>query len=678
MIKHDTYAGSRRTKQVVCTVSAAALMLGVSEAATVGLHFQEHYCAAPAYSGFPVTLTAFGIATNGWENLTEMETGYSSACNQMQLYTLSEVIDTTTSTNDLNPLPNGSLTVTWSANGANFSGFAGYGGNAPSYAYDGTPPSPIPTGEWQIYSTFLRDGVNFGVVDASGTGAPCGDNTQPAYTVDITGLKSLFTNSSFVVELIAASDSMQTLTNAFVIDVTGAATNSVTYPSTPSPFGEAGCNTWLRGHGGGLSTVSGPLNTDHIEITSNHPQHGGTGASPTGYDRAGTISGFILTDKPLVTMSPRSVLAGQNDQVTLNPYAIGVPPLAYQWRLNGVAIPGATNLTCVISNLTAKLAGNYDLVITNNYGATTSQVATVTDDKLVLNVTNNLVADSNPSNPQRVGVDYGATWVASSSDSSITRTGIMQFVAANSNQIVVQGATNLDSATGTITFWLRSAGTDTSTPGTTGAALFGQTNGSTGNGFIIVQEDGGNLFFNAPNGNLSVNTITSLASISDNKWHLVALTFDQSASGSASLYVDGALDTTSANGNNWALVAGSPIQIGASADPNWRAYNGLLDDVRYYSRQLTLTEIASIYSSDSLVDTNNLQMRLNFDSAPGAGYGLSWNLGGAVLQSASSVAGPYVDVPGATPPYNLTIGQGLKFYRYRFTNTSWISNPYLM
>jgi hypothetical protein len=93
---------------------------------------------------------------------------------------------------------------------------------------------------------------------------------------------------------------------------------------------------------------------------------------------------------------------------------------------------------------------------------------------------------------------------------------------------------------------------------------------------------------------------------------------------------------------------------------------------------LTLTEIASIYSSDSLVDTNNLQMRLNFDSAPGAGYGLSWNLGGAVLQSATSVAGPYFDVPGATAPYNLIIGQGLQYYRYRFTNQSWISNPYLM
>src|SRR5579884_842288 len=211
-----------RFKKSACTVSAAALMLGVSHAATVAMHFQEHYCGDNRYSGYPVTMTAFGVPPSGWQNLTPMETGYSS-CNPMQNYTLTQTVSTNTSTGGLNPLPHGTLNVTWSANGANFSGFAGYGGNAPSYAYDGPPPVPLPTGEWQIYSTFLRDGVNFGV------GESCGDNNQPGYLVDITGLHSVFSNP-FVVELIAASDSMQTLTNAFIIDATANTTNSVTYP----------------------------------------------------------------------------------------------------------------------------------------------------------------------------------------------------------------------------------------------------------------------------------------------------------------------------------------------------------------------------------------------------------------------------------------------------------------
>jgi hypothetical protein len=62
--------------KLACTVSAAALMLGVSSAATIGLHFQDSYCASTPYSGFPVTMTAFGIASSGWENLTPMPSGY--------------------------------------------------------------------------------------------------------------------------------------------------------------------------------------------------------------------------------------------------------------------------------------------------------------------------------------------------------------------------------------------------------------------------------------------------------------------------------------------------------------------------------------------------------------------------------------------------------------------------
>ena len=648
-------------------------MLGVSEAATVGLHFQENYCGSAAYSGFPVTLTAFGIAPTGWENLTPMETGYSS-CNPMQFYTLNEVIDSTTASDGLNPLPNGSLNLTWSANGANFSGFAGYAGSAPSYGYDGHPPSPMLSGEQEIYSTFLRDGVNFGV------GSSCGDNTQPAYSVDITGLKTVFTNSPFVIELIAGSDSMQTLTNAFVIDATTGTTNSVIYPSTPPPYDEGGtCGQWLRGHGGGLSTVSVPLNTDHVQIISNHPQHGGTGAAPTGYNEAGTISGFIVTDKPVVTMSPQPVLAGPHDSVTLNPYAIGVPPLAYQWWHNGVALPGATNLVYVIPNLSASLAGNYQLQVTNKYGSALSSVAAVTEDAITMTSSNNFVADTNPTNALRTGIDYGATWQATNSDGTTTRSGVMQFVAASANEIDVAGTANFDAPLATVTFWMRSAGTDQTVPGNTGAALFGRSASKFGNDFILVQLDGGNVQFTAPgNNNNFANTFNSTANVSDNKWHFIALTYDQTINGSATLYIDGTLDSSNPNADVWAIPAGTPIQLGASTDVSWRAYNGAQDDVRFYSRQLTAGEIATIYSTGSLVDPANLQMRLNFDTAPGMGVALTWGLPNAILQSSSSVQGPYTDVTAAPSPYYVASKLGQRFYRYRFVGSSVVSNPYQM
>ena len=278
MKKSRLCSPDHRVRTVACTVSAAALMLGVSQAATVGFNFQCNYCAASSYSGAVVTGAAFGIGTNGWESLTQMDTGYGCTSGY---YTLNQVIDNTSSGGGLNPLPNGSLSVTWSAYTANVSGFGGYTRSGPHYTFGGNGYKP---GNEQVYWGFLRDGVNFG------PGSSGGDNNQPGYSIDLTGLKSLFTNTPFAVQLVASADSMQYLTNAFIIDATANTTQSVVYPSTP-PVSDSGDTAWIRGIGGGLSTGSGSFDTDHLKIIGNRAAHVGP---KTGYNFASTIAGFII------------------------------------------------------------------------------------------------------------------------------------------------------------------------------------------------------------------------------------------------------------------------------------------------------------------------------------------------------------------------------------------------
>jgi hypothetical protein len=667
---------SPRNKKIAGTISAAALMLGVSSAATVGLHFQDNYCGSPTYTGYEVQLTAFGVAPGGWENLTPMNTGYDG-CSGPLGYTFNEVIDSTTSTNGLNPIPNGSLDVTWFGPTANFTPFAGYGFPPPNYYEPGgiagsTSVSNNPaTGEEQVYAAFLRDGVNFGPPGGA-------DNDQPGYYVDITGLKSLFTNTPFVIELIASSDSMQLLTNAFVIDEVALTTNSVTYPSTP-PVVNAGSAPWLRGAGGGLSTVTPPMSTDHIYIKSNHPQHG-TAGGPNGFDNAGTISGFIITDKPVVTSPPQSLFAEPGDSVLLNPYAIGVPPLSYQWRLGGIPIRGATNSSYTIAYITNSTIGNYDVVVTNLYGAATSKVAAISSETVSYSTTNGIVFDSNPDNPQHNGVNIGATWMASDSDGSITRTGVMQFNATNANGISVAASTNLDSPTGTITLWMLSAGTDQNQGGGEGGSLFCETNGVAGSAFILLQQDSGVLLFQSFNG----GSFESTANVSDSKWHFVALTYDQSAQGVNSLYVDGVLNATNSNGGSaWAWPTPSAqVQIGFTGDlASFRNYNGLLNDLRFYNTALTAAQITSVYNSAALADAAALQMRLAFAAPPGPGTALTWPGTNGVLQSASEVKGPYLDVSGAVSPYIIVPSATQQYFRYSYptpTTTNLVSNPYLM
>jgi len=167
--------------------------------------------------------------------------------------------------------------------------------------------------------------------------------------------------------------------------------------------------------------------------------------------------------------------------------------------------------------------------------------------------------------------------------------------------------------------------------------------------------------------------------LSDDKWHQVALTYDQSVSGQVILYVDGQLVTSGGNSAPWLWQAGQEIELGLSHDTNsFQGFNGLLDDVRIYNRILIDTEIRSAFGG-AVVDTNALTLQLNFDAAPGKGVTLKWLSPDAILQSAGGVAGPYTDLPGAVSPRPTALRSTLKFYRYRgHVPTNVVSNPYLM
>lgn len=359
------------SRKLACTVSAAALMLGASQAATIGLKFTVDYCGFGNYVNY-VNAPAFGMATNLWQNLTAMGTGYHS-CSGDTSYSLSDTISSSTVNSPpggLYPLPNGSITVNWFGSAANWSGFAGYdGGSAPQP----NPSSGPPRGEAEVYAGFIRDGVNFG------PGSSGGDNNQPGYSVDIVGLKSVFTNHPFAIQLVAAADSMQTLTNAFVIDATHSTTQSVTYPN-PQVYNNVGDTPWYRAIGGGISTVSSSIDADHVMIIGNRAAHGGSVGGGDSFNNGSTISGVIITDKPVATMSPQSKTVVSHDTVVLRSIAAGVPPLSYSWRKNGTPISGATTTTFGITNILS--GGNYDVVVTNLYGSATSSVSVVTIDQI--------------------------------------------------------------------------------------------------------------------------------------------------------------------------------------------------------------------------------------------------------------------------------------------------------
>jgi hypothetical protein len=292
------------------------------------------------------------------------------------------------------------------------------------------------------------------------------------------------------------------------------------------------------------------------------------------------------------------------------------------------------------------------------------------------------VVDSNPINAQHDGVNNGATWAATNTDGTTTRTGVMSFIAEQTNGITLANSTSLETTNGTVTFWMESSGTDENSSGNNGAAIYGSTTGgSTPTEFLIDQDDSGTITFSAPGGG---NISSSSGHVSDGKWHFVAVSFDNSQNGFADIYIDGTLSATNGNAQAWTWPS-APVEIGYTSDPGiWRNYNGVLDDVRYYSVILSGSQLSTIFASGNsgaLADPADLQLQFNFTAAPGGASVITWGDATAVLQTSTSLNGGWTDVVGAVSPYTYVPSGVQQYFRIRFTAhapQSYVSNPYLM
>ncbi len=82
---------------------------------------------------------------------------------------------------------------------------------------------------------------------------------------------------------------------------------------------------------------------------------------------------------PLTIAGPQDQAICSGNPATFNVAADGTPPFFFQWRTNGVPVPGATNGTFLVPSPTSNDVSNlYDVVVRDSFTTATSQVARLT------------------------------------------------------------------------------------------------------------------------------------------------------------------------------------------------------------------------------------------------------------------------------------------------------------
>ena len=101
-------------------------------------------------------------------------------------------------------------------------------------------------------------------------------------------------------------------------------------------------------------------------------------ASPTGLRVENLLGTAQKATVPFVVAQPNGATKVIGDNLTFTVVAGGASPLRYQWRFNGADIPTDTRASLALTNLQLSQGGNYDAIVSNNFGWVTSAVATLT------------------------------------------------------------------------------------------------------------------------------------------------------------------------------------------------------------------------------------------------------------------------------------------------------------
>jgi hypothetical protein len=369
---------------------------------------------------------------------------------------------------------------------------------------------------------------------------------------------------------------------------------------------------------------------------------------------------------PLVTRHPASTTQAVGSTVALVGNISGSLPITYQWKKNGVNVPGASSAVLTLSNVFFTDAASYMLYATNSIGFTSTTAATLTvlPQPSYANLTNDLVLhlkfdgnylDTSGRNNNASAPGGPPAFVSGKLGSSVNLN------AAGANYLTVSDLTGdflFDSTNSfTVALWLKYSAAFNDTP------IIGNAVNSTYQPGWVLTEDGGRFEWTAVGGASIIADPVGGPLINNGAWHHLAVAFNR-ANGTASSFVDGVRVNSRSLSGLGSLITGNTLTIGQDPNGAYGVANFDLDDVGIWRRALTDYEALSIYNaaqnSGVSFDTYG-PVEVYIQPVSGSLY-ISWQSG--TLLESTSVTGVYTPVSGASAPFYVTTPSAVqKFYR---------------
>jgi tellurite resistance-related uncharacterized protein len=321
---------------------------------------------------------------------------------------------------------------------------------------------------------------------------------------------------------------------------------------------------------------------------------------------AGAFGKCVTASAPYIYVQPTNQVAIVGENLSWNVVVAGTPPLAYQWQFDGTNLIGATDTTLTLTNVQLDQAGSYALVVTNVVGSIMSSNAVLTVNPIppCIAPPSGLVSwwrgEGNALDQMGLNngiLQSGTTFTNGEVGQALSFDGVNAYVK-------IPKSPSLDAPSQlTIEFWMNvnpAQPMGTKVVGLVTSDFYGFEIGTAASKLGVsfyVSTDNGNSF-------LSTSDVNSSGAVfSPGQWHHIGGVYDGAK---VQLFLDGQAlgNAASVTGQVSPMLANSFLAIGSSDGRTTcggcfgtRRFKGLIDEVDYFNRALSASEIAAIYAA---------------------------------------------------------------------------------